>query len=220
MKYIKNFIAFLVLFVAISCKNDPKKEIPFESKTEEPTVVKKTATEIAESFKPINSEIAHPVIETKVWGKKNVIIAFYESRYIDNENTTSPQERQYIEGFLLVPDTKNNYKKILIDRFEDDNVDTIITSVFFANADKDKEKELIILTCCSHRLQLIYDGTEYSTNVFDNFDMNKPPKKMNYLSDISGTLQGGFEGEREDGPSKANFKTASEVKVELKRLGF
>ncbi|MNU93872.1 hypothetical protein D3C71_838230 [compost metagenome] len=110
---------------------------------------------------------------------------------------------------------------MLISRFEDDNVDTEIQSVFFANADSDSQKELIILSTCSHRLQYLYDGTEYTTSVFDNFDTTKPPQKMIYLSKISAQLAGGFEGFLDDNPdSKAKFKTAAEIKKELKRLGY
>lgn len=225
MKFIKLLICFLVLFLFVHCKNETKETNKVNSKIESQKQnlkkqINPTARQIAENFKPEKSEIVHQVIETKVWGKKNVIIVFYETKYIDSESTTTPYERQFVEGYLLIPDSKNKYQKVLIYKFEDDNVATIVNSVFFANADNDTEKELIILTTCSHRLQYLYDGIEYSTYVFDNFDMKEPPKEMTFLHDISGKLQGGFEGEREEGLSKADFKTASEVKAELKKLGY
>ena len=176
-----------------------------------------TKQSVAELFKPKNASIVHQIIETDIWEMKNVILVFYESRYLDEDQ----RERQYIEGNLLIPNQKNQYKKVLISKFEDDNVDTEINSIFFANADKDKEKELIILTKNQHRLQYLYDGTEYSTFVFDNFKKVKTPKEMTLLADISNELFGGFDGFLEDNPnSKAKFKTAEQVKKQLKKLGY
>ncbi|MNJ82864.1 hypothetical protein D3C87_02760 [compost metagenome] len=174
---------------------------------------------IAERFKSENAVIVHSVIQTSLWGKENSVIVFYESRY--TEEGQYPHEYQYIDAYLLIPNEKNDYKKVLISRFEDDNVDTEIQSVFFANADSDSKKELIILSTCFHSLEYLYDGTEYTTSVFDDFDTAKPPKKMTYLSKVSAQLDGGFEGFLEDNPdSKAQFKTAAEIKKELKKLGY
>ncbi|OXA93099.1 hypothetical protein [Flavobacterium hercynium] len=227
MKSLKIFVLFLGCLLTVNCKDNTDQTKITSLETEVPKVEEQTketakqiAKEVAERFKPKDAEIVHEVIQTKVWGKKDVIIVFYASRYIDDQSTTIPFERQYVEGYFLIPDGAKNYKKVLIYKFEDDNVETIIQSVFFANADKDSERELIILTTCSHRLELLYDGTEYYNYVFDNFDMNKIPKEMTYLSDISASIYGGFEGQREDGPSKADFKTAADVKAELKKLGY
>ena len=172
---------------------------------------------IAEHFKPKNAVIVHQIIETDIWEMKNVVIVFYESKYLDEDK----RERQYLEAYLLIPNQKNQYKKILISKFEDDNVDTEINSVFFANADRDKEKELIILTKNEHRLQYLYDGTEYTTFVFDNFNKENIPKEMKLLADISNELFGGFDGFLEDNPnSKAKYKTAEQIKTQLKKLGY
>ncbi|UPT69330.1 MAG: hypothetical protein M0D53_08830 [Flavobacterium sp. JAD_PAG50586_2] len=109
----------------------------------------------------------------------------------------------------------------MINKFEDDNVDTEIRSVFFANADKDAEKELIIISTVTHRLQYLYDGTEYSTLVFDNFEVNKTPLELDILYEISEKLSGGFEGYVDaEGNKKAKIKNAEEVKKKLKKLGY
>lgn len=223
---------FFLLFGMISCTEQTEKPI-HEVKTDVHHEKKESATEtiaspqkpvedprkVAERFKPEDAVIVHSVIQTSVWGKENCIFVFYESRYTEDDQYQS--ERQYVDAYLLVPDEKNAYKKVLINRFQDDNVDTEIQSVFFANTDSDSQKELIILSTCVHRLQYLYEGTEYSTSVFDDFDTAKPPKKMTYLPKISSQLNGGFEGFLEENPdSKAAFKTAADVKKELKRLGY
>lgn len=178
-----------------------------------------TAEQIAERFKPKNSEIVHSVMQQNIWGNRNVIIAFYETRYIDSVSTSEKYERQYIEGYLYTLKNKD-YNKILIYKFEDDNVDTEIQSVFFANADKDEQKELIIISTVSHRLQYLYNGTEYSTSVFDDFNPERIPVQLEFL-EISEKLSGGFEGYSDaDGNKKSKIKTAGDVRKKLKRLGY
>lgn len=222
MAFKKIIIVISILFLCINCKNESNNNLSIESikKTNEKIVIEETAEDIAEKFKPKNSEITHKVIETDVWEMKKSIIVFYETQYTDSISTSEKYERQYVDAYLLI--FKNNiWNKILIHRFEDDNVFTLIQSVFFANADNDKEKELIILTTCSHRLQYLYDGTEYSTWVFDNFSMKKIPKEMSFLDEISNKLYGGFEGYLDDNEnSKAKLKNANDIKKELKSLGF
>ena len=229
-----NYCFFFLLLVIVSCTSQVKKSSG-ENRSGLPEArnksesAKETATNpkqkvedphlVAERFKPENATIVHSLIQTSLWGKENCIIVFYEGRF--TEDTQYQYEHQCVDAYLLVPNEQNAYEKVLIYHFEDDNVDTEIQSVFFANADSDPQKELIILSTCYHRLQYLYEGTEYNTSVFDNFDTAKPPKKMTYLSKISAQLDGGFEGFLESNPnSEALFKTASDIKKELKRLGY
>ena len=178
----------------------------------------KSANQVAEKFKPNNSTIVHKVIQQTIWGHKDAVIVFYESHYIDSISTTEHRERQYVDAYLLIP-TKTNYKKILINRFEDDNVDTEIQSVFFANADQDLEKELIIMSTVTHRLQYLYDGTEYSTTVLDNFKPNVIPLQLKILDEISQKLSGGFEGYLDgEGQKISTIKTAEDVKKKLENF--
>lgn len=216
-------ILAIIFLLTISCqKSDPKvqkKAIGLKSEKVVPSIL--NPTEIAEKYKPKNSKIVHKVIETDFWKVKNVIIAFYETSYVEEDEYKS--DRQFVECYLLIPQGNNKYQKILVTKFQDDNVDTEIQSVFFANADKDKDKELIIISTCTHRLQYLYEGTEYMTSVFDKIDLSKigQKKQLTELYDISNLLRGGFTGFTEDNPnSTASFTDAVEVKKELKRLGY
>ncbi len=223
MEFKKVIISLLFLFLNINCKNEINNKVsaePINETLNKEIIIKETPKEIAEKLKPKNSKIIHEVIETETWGRKKSIIAFYETNYIDSVSTNMKYERQYVEAYMYTFQNEN-WKKILISKFEDDNVATEIQSVFFANADDDKEKELIILTTCNHRLQQLYDGTEYSTWVFDNLKIDETPKEMNFLNEISEKLNGGFEGFLEDNEdSKAKFKNANDIKKELRRLGY
>jgi hypothetical protein len=178
-----------------------------------------TAQQIANKLKPEKSKIVHTVIQQDFWGIKNGIIAFYETRYLDTISATENYERQFIEGYIIIPQ-KQGYRKVLINKYEDDNVDTEIESVFFANADKDESKELVIISTVTHRLQYLYDGTEYSTDIFNDFTLNNIPNELNRLDKL-GSKFSGFEGYVDSkGTTKAKYKTAADVRRKLKQMGY
>lgn len=177
------------------------------------------STVIADKFMPKNSKLAHAVIETSVWGLPKASIVFY-TETLEHEYQNTIYERQAVNGYFIWKEGKI-YKKIMIDRFEDDNVDTEILSVFFANADHDKEKELIVLTANTHRLQYLYDGTEYNVYIYDDVSNKNIPEKLTLINNPKfDVFNQNFEGFQEDKRRKAKFKTADAVKKELKQLGF
>lgn len=117
--------------------------ILFSSLSTYAQVIQRNPNESAEAFaKRIfkTDELAHPVIETKEWDStKKVIICFVDF-------TTDAGDG--ILGYLLIPAGINSYKKTLIDTFWQGggSLDPKIESVLFANADKDKPRELIVMT--------------------------------------------------------------------------
>lgn len=177
------------------------------------------AKSIAEKFMPKNSSLAHAVIEKSVWNFPKATIVFY-TEDLTHEYKDIVYERQAVNGYFIWNDGKTD-RKILIDHFEDDNVDTIILSVFFANADNDKQKELIILTANTHRLQYLYDGTEYGVYIYDDITNKNIPEKFTLLTNPKfDVFNQNFEGFLDDKNHKAKFKTADAIKRELKKLGF
>lgn len=174
---------------------------------------------IAQKFMPKNSSLAHAVIETSVWDFPKATIVFY-TEDLTHEYKDIVYERQAVNGYFLWNDGKKD-RKILIDHFEDDNVDTIILSMFFANADHDKQKELIVLTANTHRLQYLYDGTEYGVYIYDDISNKNLPEKFTLLTNPKFDIfNQNFEGSLDDKNYKAKFKTADAIKRELKKLGF
>lgn len=174
---------------------------------------------IAKKFMPKNSSLAHAVIETSVWDFPKATIVFY-TEDLTHEYKDIVYERQAVKGYFLWNDGKTD-RKILIDHFEDDNVDTEILSVFFANADNDKQKELIILTANTHRLEYLYDGTEYGVYIYDDISIKNVPEKFKLLTNPKfDAFNKNFEGFQDDKNHKAKFKTADAIKKELKKLGF
>lgn len=177
------------------------------------------AKSIAQKFMPKNSSLAHTIIETSVWDFPKATIVFY-TEDLTHEYKDISYERQAVNGYFIWNDGKTD-RKILIDHFEDDNVDTKILSVFFANADNDKQKELIILTANTHRLEYLYDGTEYNVYIYDDISIKNVPEKFTLLTNPKfDVFNQNFEGFQDDKNHKAKFKTADAIKKELKKLGF
>lgn len=80
------------------------------------------------------------------------------------------------------------------------------------------EKELIILCSWTQRLPEIAEGKLYETFIYD-FKQDNDVFKLNYLNKISNHFESEFEG-IQDGiiESKAKYKTAIDIKNELKKL--
>lgn len=165
---------------------------------------------------PPQSELTHTVIETEAWNRQKTIIAFYIVKVELKDGTSTTQ----VDGYLFVLRSPDTYEKILIKHFEEEGDTPTIEAVFFANADKDKAQELIVI--CSW-LQRHYDvsGTLYGTFVFDDLRPGAHPTELSFLEGISERVSGDCECEWRDGKRKTSkYKTAASVKAGLKKLGF
>ena len=178
-----------------------------------------TAKQFAERLKPNSSTLTYKVLETK-WNKLPVIISLYDQTYkLPIQNDPDQQTYHKIVGAVFIQLDKNNYSKTTFGTIDTEGGDPTIETVFFANADTDKTKELIIVASWEQRH---YDvsGTLYGTYVFD-YELTSATLEWKFLEKISRKLDGGCECSWRDGTSKkAKFKTASEVKHELTRLGY
>jgi hypothetical protein len=181
--------------------------------------VKRLENETLENFArrigPPESELTHSVIETEAWGHNKTVLAFYETEF-----KTSGQTESKIVGYIFLPQDANTYQKILIGTFEPEGGPPTIEAVFFANADRDKPKELIVI--CSW-LQRHYDvsGTLYGTFIFDDLRPGSSPTELRFLESVSRRVSGDCECEWRNGKKRiSRYKTAASVKVGLKKLGF
>lgn len=183
------------------------------------SIFAQSADEIAKQFQPLHSEIAHEIIKAKVWGIPDVVIVFYSTTlYHYYQDIT--YERQVADGYLFIP-YNATYQKVFIGRFEDDNVDTKILSVFFANADDDKDKELVVMTTNTHRLQYLYEGTHYNVSFYDAFSAKHFPKELTPVHNkVTNIFSDNFEGLLDDKYQAARFKSAADVKKQLQKSGY
>lgn len=178
-----------------------------------------SASLFSERLKPKNAILTHQVIEAK-WNEKPVIIAFYKQSYqLPREKDPDQQVYQKITGAVYIQTEKNSYKKTSFGTIDTEGGEPNIETIFFANADKDKTKELIVIASWTQQHNDV-SGTLYGTYVFD-YDLASAKSDWTFLEKISKQLDGGCECSWGDGTSKkAKYKKASEVKAALIKLGF
>jgi hypothetical protein len=174
----------------------------------------------AERLKPDSTGIAHKVIETNALDTtKKIIISFYGKTIyetIQMETYVDHSEYDIIIGFAYVPTNDSNYAKCLIDTIPPDGGNPEIISVFFANADKDKNKELIVL-CKYGQRHYDYSGDIYETYIY-KYSTSK--NKFKYLDKLSKKFWGCECSSRDGGSETAKYQTAKDVRAKLKQLGF
>lgn len=164
---------------------------------------------------PPQSELAHTVIETEAWGQKKTVVAFYERKFQHSGETS-----RRVVGYVFLPKAQNTYQKTLIENFEPEGGDPKIEAVFFANADKDKAQELIVI-CSWPQSHYDVSGTLYGTFVFDDPRPGANPTKLSFLKGVSEKVSGSCDCEWRDGKrKKSKYKTAASVKTGLRKLGF
>ena len=111
------------------------------------------------------------------------------------------------------------YRRVLIGHIEPEGGDPRIEAAFFANANEDPEKELVVIVSWE---QVHYDahGTLYGTMVYARPSAPQADS-FRYLKEISEKVSGSCECEWRDGrKAKSRFKTAAEVKAALRKLGY
>jgi hypothetical protein len=179
------------------------------------------AEAFANRFKPDSAELVNTVIETnRLDTATKIIIAFYKKTiYQVRQTDTYVDPIQYdkhdiLIGFAFLSLGGNIYEQKLIDTIHPDGGNPEIIAVFFANADKDKERELFIL-CKYEQRHYDYGGAFYGTLIYDykigNFE---------FLEKLSDTFWGCECGWRNGKTEKAKYKTAKDVKARLSKLGY
>jgi hypothetical protein len=177
-----------------------------------------TAELFAGRFKPDSSELDHMVVvDTSPYATQKPIIAFYKKSIHEVRQMKTYVDHSKYEiliGYLFVPEGDNNYKKLLIDTIQPNGGDPEILSIFFANADKDRSRELIVL-CKYDQRHYDYNGSFYDTFIFD---LNNGV--VEYI-DLGREKFFGCECKWRIGKTeKAKYKTEKDVITGLVRMGF
>ena len=163
-------------------------------------------------------EMATKIVETTEWTPEPSIIAFYTQKFYIQEDGALPRDTYRTLAFMFVPNGKDTYKRVIIDTFVYNGLPVNITATFFANADSDRTKELVILAASTQRDKQAI-GTLYMNRVYDNFG-RLAPARLKRLDDASAKVQGGFDGVSAGTATKAKYKTQKEVTDALKKLGY
>jgi hypothetical protein len=151
---------------------------------------------------PGGASITHGVIKTTEWHFQSpALIAFYEHE--DN-----------VVGLILVPTSKNKYEILEIDTYGPEGANAEIKSIFFAKSEMKEEKKMFVIVSWSNN-----SGTLYATYAYDRPQPNSGAEKLVPLVKLSSIF--GMEcnycpysGNPEE---PAKYKTAADVKAELKR---
>jgi hypothetical protein len=171
------------------------------------------------------TELPHPVIVTKEWDStKTVIICVV--------GFTAEQTSGGYIGYILTPTKNNYYQQTIIDTFwEGGGVSSReITAIFFTNTDKDKQREIIVMTKAVSRSPRFADnsvvGNYFENYVYDNFDLTNPPKRLTEIKKMSELFQE-FDGKIYSAKTgkflraeKAKYKTVKSIRLKLKELGY
>jgi len=183
--------------------------------------VKRQDSETTETFikrlTPDTTQLVHQIIETNAWDTTSkAIIAFYG--YDDSSDINTGFNE--IAGHLYLPIGQNNYRDISFGPIGEDGGYPEIISVFFANADRDKAKELIVI-CKYEQRHYDYGGEFYETFIYDNpVDNTDHLTYFNALSEKFWGCECAWREEEKRKPETAKYKTAKEVKAGLRKIGF
>jgi hypothetical protein len=134
--------------------------------------------------------------------------------FVDYTTAEAEPERPLV---ALQRQAAGGYRAIDITVGEQEGGTPDVLAIGFANADRDADRELIVILAWS---QVHYDfsGTLYEVRLFD---AAKPGQAQLRLLPVSGKFGAGCECGRRDGPDEHyHFKTVAAVKTELKRLGY
>jgi hypothetical protein len=171
-----------------------------------------TASQFVARLKPRTRQLAHPALETTAWSGQKTIIALYG--YDDLADANTGYNR--IDGHIYLQKSPGQYRDISFGPIEEDGGYPEILSVFFANADTDVAKELIIL-CKYPQKHTDYEGDFYETFIFDNPGLKT---QLTYFKKTSEKFTG-CECEQTNGKNEvAKYKTAAAVKARLAGMGF
>jgi hypothetical protein len=154
------------------------------------------------------------------WNSQPCLIAFYERvYYLPKKNDPSQDPYSLIIAEIFFDMGNGLYYKMQIDSFDEEGDIAQINALFFANADKEKDDELIILVSW---VQRHYDvsGMLYHTFIYKDLKEGND-HHIRLLKNISDKLSGGCDCSRGDGSShKAKFTNITQIKKGLKRLGY
>lgn len=174
---------------------------------------RETTEEFVKRLKPDSLEIAHAIIETNTWTKNEKAIVAFFGYDAPDPNTGY----NLVTGFIFFPIGDSKYESINLEPIEEEGGLPEVISVFFANADNDLEQELGVL-CKYWQHSYEHMGTLYVGFIFDNPANDK--KNLTYDRTLSSKFWGCDCDFRERKSEKAKFKTAKNIKDELKRMGF
>jgi hypothetical protein len=195
-------LAFLFLLTVI-----PAIGQSYERKQDE------TAQSFVERLKPDSMQLAHPIIETDIWDQKHKSIIALFCRDDPKDPNTGCNK---IFGHVYFPSGSNRYRDITFGPILEDGGYPEVLAIFFANADNDKEKELIVL-CKLSQKHYDYEGDLYETFIYSHPEIQN---ELEYFEKLSEKFSGCECSFRDGRIETALYKNAQSIKSKLRKMGF
>ncbi len=170
-------------------------------------------------YSEFNEEMGAKLVETNEWTAENkMVIACYYQKYKATGPDGAEKDGKRILAYALMPQLNNNYKRVLLDTFAFDDKPPKITGIFFANADSDQAKELVITTSMPVK-DGPRSGIQFTTTIYDNTTTQRYPARLTKLS-VSGIDANEVEGTVNGKPTHARLKSEKDIRDQFKKLGY
>jgi hypothetical protein len=163
-------------------------------------------------------EMMSKVRENREWTQEPAVLAFYVQKYYVQEDGAVPKDNFRTVAYMYLPNGKNTYKRLLVDTFTNEGRPVKINAAFYANADSDQVKELVIMAS-SVQNDKQGSGTLYLNRVYDNTG-RLLPGRLKRMDELNAKLEGGFEGQKGGVLIKAKYKSEKEIIEALKKMGY
>lgn len=162
------------------------------------------------------SEVVH-VASASAWHlDKPVIVAFYQYpvTYADKSKNygDSPNESEIL-GVIFIPINSTEFKKFEIDGYGPEGANAEINAFFFAKTDRPSDEKLFVMVSWHTN-----NGVLYSTHIYEKPQLNSSESKLVYLEQLSQTFGMECDYCPANPERPAKYKTAADVKAQLRRL--
>ena len=147
------------------------------------------------------------------------MVAFYRQNFNIEMEDEKPVECTRLLGKLFLTLDRSTYKRALLDTFANGTHPTRISAVFFANADSDAVKEMVVIAASDLKSKDSV-GILYSVKVYDKTSAKLLPVRIKRMDLVSAIVAGGFEGTVSRKQTESKHKNQKEVEDELKKAGY
>jgi hypothetical protein len=159
----------------------------------------------------VNGDEADTHVQQAVWNGQDVA-------FVDFARPASQPEFDELALFVVSRNVADELEKAFVTAIEHEGGPPEIAALGFANADRDREKELIVIVTWP-QVHYDYGGAFYEVRFFDNLAPGRSALKP--LERVSKRFAFGCECTWRDGKIEHyRFRTIAAVKKELLRLGY
>jgi len=161
--------------------------------------------------------VDYVIDKAKVIGRGSGVWDEPPSQHVDAFTGERDKELRLLVAVQQTPDGK--LQSTIVTDVESDALWSAVTAIGFANADKDPDKELVVIVQWGFNQFGSGGGYDYQVRIFKRPDPSKP--NLTPLQAVSDHFGSQFDGYSDGGGRvRAKFKTIRSVQRELRRIGY